>query len=743
MKRFFLSFLAICLCCVGVLAFSGCDNNPPTHSHNYTEEKAEPTYLKSDATCTAKAVYYKSCSCGEKGTETFEYGEPKNHKYVNYICERCGDKIIVSSEGLYYEKVGETYVVADMGDFNAEDLIIPDTYNGLPVVGIEKEAFRYGHLLEQVKTIKIGNNVQFIGKNAFSGINNCEYLEIGTGVKEIDEYAFYGEKIKQIVFNAIECETVDWTAFDFDGDCEKKVIFGNMVKVVPANLFSGHHITNIEIIFEENSVCEIIEEFAFAGCDIESIVLPDSLKEIGEGAFWECIELKSIKIPNNVISIGMEAFYLCSSLEEIVFSNKLQTIGANAFEKCSKITDIILFENLLTIGDEAFRDCSSIEVITIPNTVTQIGTRAFFNCIGLKEITLGEGIKTMGAEMLRDCVSLTKIYYNAIVADDIKNRFYIFEGLHENDGISFIVGSSVTRIPANLCKTGSSGYYPNITTISFNPNSSCESIGECAFESCTAIERLDIPKSLKRVEGGAFAYALVQEIHIEDISTWCCIEFENYESNPMHRGGEKLFINGVETTDLIIPDSVEVIRKYAFYKCGVKSITIGNGCKRIENEAFRACVNVEKLTFNAATCENLLEGNKAFYEFGLHGDLVVVFGKNVTNVPDYLFGAEPDVINYYNSVEVLFEKDGDNLRIGKKAFASLNSLKEITIPSRVVEIDAAAFYYTSLGKATFENTQGWKKHTTNGVETIWNLSTPEKAAEYLKASYSSKWVYNA
>ena len=51
-------------------------------AHDFTAEKADDKYLKSAATCIAKAVYYKSCAiCGEKGTETFEYGNPLGHDY--------------------------------------------------------------------------------------------------------------------------------------------------------------------------------------------------------------------------------------------------------------------------------------------------------------------------------------------------------------------------------------------------------------------------------------------------------------------------------------------------------------------------------------------------------------------------------------------------------------------------------------------------------------------------------------
>ncbi len=53
----------------------------PATGHTYNQTKVEDKYLVSAATCTAKAVYYKSCVCGATSTATFEHGEknPNNH----------------------------------------------------------------------------------------------------------------------------------------------------------------------------------------------------------------------------------------------------------------------------------------------------------------------------------------------------------------------------------------------------------------------------------------------------------------------------------------------------------------------------------------------------------------------------------------------------------------------------------------------------------------------------------------
>lgn len=49
--------------------------------HTFDQEVATKAYLKSKATCQQKAVYYKSCECGEKGTETFESGDLADHDF--------------------------------------------------------------------------------------------------------------------------------------------------------------------------------------------------------------------------------------------------------------------------------------------------------------------------------------------------------------------------------------------------------------------------------------------------------------------------------------------------------------------------------------------------------------------------------------------------------------------------------------------------------------------------------------
>ncbi|MBO7650837.1 MAG: InlB B-repeat-containing protein [Lachnospiraceae bacterium] len=88
-------------------------------AHTFNQEVATDKYLKTPADCAHKAVYYKSCVCGEKGAETFESGEALGHKwkaatgYAPKTCEVCG-----ATEGdvINYTSEGENIIEFTQGD---------------------------------------------------------------------------------------------------------------------------------------------------------------------------------------------------------------------------------------------------------------------------------------------------------------------------------------------------------------------------------------------------------------------------------------------------------------------------------------------------------------------------------------------------------------------------------------------------------------------------------------------------
>lgn len=87
-----------------------------------------------------------------------------------------------------------------------------------------------------------------------------------------------------------------------------------------------------------------------------------------------------VYLPNTITNIGEGAFAYLDTLEKITIPTSLKSIGPGAFATTINIKeDIILPDGLETIGDEAFADAgiNNSIAIHIPSSVTLIGENAF------------------------------------------------------------------------------------------------------------------------------------------------------------------------------------------------------------------------------------------------------------------------------------------------------------------------------------------------------------------------------
>ena len=86
---------------------------------------------------------------------------------------------------------------------------------------------------------------------------------------------------------------------------------------------------------------QLIPEGFFAGFEnLETVVLPETLVEIGANAFNGCKNLKNIVIPAKVEMIGNAAFQGCESITAVSFGANLAQIGDYAFDGCSGLTSV-------------------------------------------------------------------------------------------------------------------------------------------------------------------------------------------------------------------------------------------------------------------------------------------------------------------------------------------------------------------------------------------------------------------
>lgn len=82
----------------------------------------------------------------------------------------------------------------------------------------------------------------------------------------------------------------------------------------------------------------VIAPQGFAGCQgISTVILPDTLEEIGDGAFAGCEDIRGLWMPDSMRRIGVSAFEGCIGIESVAVNAGMEVIGENAFAGCARL----------------------------------------------------------------------------------------------------------------------------------------------------------------------------------------------------------------------------------------------------------------------------------------------------------------------------------------------------------------------------------------------------------------------
>lgn len=120
--------------------------------------------------------------------------------------------------------------------------------------------------------------------------------------------------------------------------------------------------------------------------DISYIKLPDSIIEIGYGAFAYCKDLLSITLPSNLLVIDDLGFQSCDLLKAITLPDTVEKIGAFSFAFCDELSTVRLSRNIAIIGNYAFSNSKKLTNVIIPETLLEeirFGTKVFNDCDNL------------------------------------------------------------------------------------------------------------------------------------------------------------------------------------------------------------------------------------------------------------------------------------------------------------------------------------------------------------------------
>ncbi|MDE6657951.1 MAG: leucine-rich repeat protein [Oscillospiraceae bacterium] len=267
--------------------------------------------------------------------------------------------MVNGTDGLQYH-VYDDYAVVVKATEEKIWVVIPDEFQKedgtvVPVTEIASRAF------EGEKTITdliLGANVIRIGAAAFANCTNLATATFNEGLEEIGQQAFDGCGFEEITLPTTLKE-IFWA-------------FPNSPNLRSVNFLGGNEL--------------VIRNSSFALCKaLETVTMGDGVAEIGENCFTQCSNLKTVQLSPTLKTLGAYAFRGCA-LEQVKIPDSVETIGEYAFSQCN-LTKVTLHEGLKIIKADAFYSNTSLTEITIPSTVEEIGSDTFQDNKNLESIT--------------------------------------------------------------------------------------------------------------------------------------------------------------------------------------------------------------------------------------------------------------------------------------------------------------------------------------------------------------------
>ncbi len=392
---------------------------------------------------------------------------------------------------------------------------------------------------------------------------------------------------------------------------------------------------------------------------------------------------------------------------------------------------IIKYDNryiVTGIDDETFQDCILLTSVSFPASLKKIGDNAFRGCTSLENLNLPPSLNYLSPTAFNRCSSL-----KSITVDDNNTMYDSREGCNaviETTTNKLILGCLSTVIPAGVTEIGQNAFIgTNIASVHIP--SSVTRIGEDAFDDCP----------------------LLTSVHIDDIASWCSIDFANEKATPLYPRYIKvttiynphnpddpyayhfydtyikemhLYVNNQEIIDLIIPDGVTTIKPYAFGNCSyLQSVYIPSSVESIGKDAF-CCLKRAKTIYidNLASWCNIdfaTMGSNPLYglyyryetcrkETGWTGEYYT--GTEIIDdyaIKDmYLQGKKATTLNIPDGVT----------QIKPFAFVTHSGFNSVVIPSSVTSIGANAFMSTIWYEY-------WGADALSGVikELVWNAKS--------------------
>lgn len=512
------------------------------------------------------------------------------HGTVNIIKE-------IKSQGVVYTLENDKYVLSK-ADTDLEGFIaIPNEIEGKTVYRVAKESFIN---CSKIESVKIPDNAYRIATSCFKNCSNLKSIIIPKSTTEIGQDAFENcTSLNDIFYEGTENE---WNSIQNDSNLENNInIHFNYEfekNLNDSNLvLSGYYDSaqgGVAILDCNDNVSgniSIPTNFfgiptarialrAFENCTkLESVVVPNSIKRIGQYAFANCEKLKAISLAGSITSMGTNVFENCKNLENIYYEkeeedwNKITfdngfNVNVNFHYCCYLMPDTnaelsfysendyfvisdcnedvcgnivipreIYGVSVKRIGVRSFDGCSLLESVEIPNDIYRVGQYCFADCTNLKSVSFAGSINGIGVNIFDNCSNLQNLYYEK--SEDDWNKITFDD--------EFDINATIHYNSYHICNTNALlSIYPEDTY--------------CVISGCNkdVSGSIIIPKEIYGVKVGRIALRSFENCELIE-----SVVFQN----DVFRLGQYCFANCINLKTVYLPSSITGLGSNVFINC--------------------------------------------------------------------------------------------------------------------------------------------------------------------------------
>ncbi len=437
----------------------------------------------------------------------------------------------------------------------------------------------------------------------------------------------------------------------------KKVIVKKGVTSIPDKAF--YHCKRLAGVSLPNTVASVGRD-AFAGTAMTEIVIPPSVKTMGEGMFLDCKKLKKVTMPGKFkfrewmgddSSLSLDglvdtvSFNTALSLKTLIYIRSSNLIVSEKDPNYESIRGVIYSKDKKAIvrmprerselvieegceefclqsvmwctldceGDVSY-GCDKLESIEIPASVRRIDAKRYYCVASQNPCQSGDPsapklrIKIHGNSLSQEDLDLLHselgISYEDLTA--ASPGVYSNEGggemlISEEGELKKYMGTQkVVQIPEQVTKVADYAFYGCKTVEEIRMGDQVTSIGRYAFGYCTSLKKLQLSRNLVSV-------------------------------------GDRLTIGCDYLQELVIPGGLRDLSVYGciFSDCGIRQVELSEGLQKIGMWMFKNCTQLKQLRVPGSV-ETIEQG--AFEESGL---TEITIPAGVGLVEDYAFASCP------------------------------------------------------------------------------------------------------